>query len=68
MDAQVTEASGQMSEAPMEPNTILGFPGTGYSGQKSPNMDAEIATVEKANEECCQEPQNAPIQVLVSPI
>ena len=51
------KASGQMTEAPREPNQILGSLGTGHSKQNSPHIDAERATLEKSNEECCQEPQ-----------
>ena len=53
----VTEAGDQMSEAQEEPNQILGSPNTGNSGQNSQHIDAEKATIEKSNEECCQEQQ-----------
>ena len=53
----MTEAGDQMNEAQEEPNQILGFPNIDYSDQNSPHIDAEKATVEKSNEECCQEQQ-----------
>ena len=57
MDSQVTGANDQMSATQGERSQILGFPNTNYSDQNSKHIDAEKATAEKSNEECCQEQQ-----------